>query len=65
MKKTLSILAGIFVSTLAVAQEPTLIRLGRGFAAEEQMWLMSVRKDLTPNQDKKYRLNQILYASTR
>src|SRR5436190_18984646 len=63
MKKTLSLLAGILVSTLAVAQEPTLIRLGRGFAAEEQLWLMSARPDLTPNQGKKYQLKQILFQA--
>ena len=63
MKKILSILAGILVSTLAVAQEPTLIRLGRGFAAEEQLWLMSARPDLTPNQGKKYQLKQILFQA--
>src|SRR5260221_5194898 len=63
MKKTLSILAGIFVSTLAVAQEPPLIRLGRGFAAEEQVWLMSARPDLAPNQGKRYQLKQILFQA--
>src|SRR2546421_10957062 len=63
MKKTLCIIAGIFVSTLAVAQEPTLIRLARGFAAEEQLWLMSARPDLTPNQGKKYQLKQILFQA--
>src|SRR5207248_6203241 len=63
MKKILSILAGILVSTLAVAQEPTLIRLGRGFAAEEQLWLMSARPDLAPNQGKKYQLKQILFQA--
>src|SRR3954471_23199263 len=63
MKKTLSLLAGILVSTLAVAQEPTLIRLGRGFAAEEQLWLMSARPDLTPNQGKKYKLDQKLFQA--
>src|SRR5438874_5732286 len=63
MKKALSILAGIIVSTLAVAQEPTLIRLGRGFAAEEQLWLMSARPDLAPNQGKKYQLKQILFQA--
>jgi ABC-type nitrate/sulfonate/bicarbonate transport system substrate-binding protein len=50
-------------ATLAAAQEPTLIRFGRGFAAEEQMWLMSVRTDLTPNQGKKYQLKQILFQA--
>lgn len=47
----------------SVAQTPPLIRLGRGFAAEEQVWLMSVRKDLTPNQGKRYELKQILFQA--
>jgi ABC-type nitrate/sulfonate/bicarbonate transport system substrate-binding protein len=47
----------------ALAQEPTLIRFGRGFAAEEQVWLMSARPDLTPNQGKKYQLKQILFQA--
>ena len=63
MKRTIALVAGLFFATLAAAQEPPMIRFGRGFAAEEQMWLMSVRKDLTPNQDKKYRLNQILFQA--
>src|SRR5436309_16044074 len=63
MKKTLCIIVGLFVSTLAVAQEPTLIRLGRGFAAEEQVWLISARPDLAPNQGKKYQLKQILFQA--
>ena len=48
----------------AVAQEPPLIRFGRGFAAEEQVWLMSARPDLTPNQGKRYQLKQILFQAT-
>jgi NitT/TauT family transport system substrate-binding protein len=47
----------------AIAQDAPLIRLGRGFAAEEQLWLMSVRTDLTPNQGKKYQLKQILFQA--
>jgi ABC-type nitrate/sulfonate/bicarbonate transport system substrate-binding protein len=47
----------------SIAQTPPLIRLGRGFAAEEQLWLMSVRKDLTPNQGKRYELKQILFQA--
>lgn len=47
----------------ASAQEPTLIRFGRGFAAEEQVWLMSARPDLAPNQGKKYQLKQILFQA--
>jgi ABC-type nitrate/sulfonate/bicarbonate transport system substrate-binding protein len=63
VKRTIALLAGISCATLAVAQEPTLIRLGRGFAAEEQVWLMSARPDLAPNQGKKYQLKQILFQA--
>jgi len=40
-----------------------MIRFGRGFAAEEQVWLMSARPDLAPNQGKKYQLKQILFQA--
>ncbi len=53
----------ILFSVTAAAQAPPTIRFGRGFAAEEQVWLMSVRKDLTPNQGKAYNLNQILFQA--
>jgi ABC-type nitrate/sulfonate/bicarbonate transport system substrate-binding protein len=46
-----------------VAQGAPLIRLGRGFAAEEQLWLMSARPDLTPSQGKRYELKQILFQA--
>src|SRR6185503_603501 len=58
----LAALCGVFASHAFAQQIPT-IRLGRGFAAEEQVWLMSVRKDLTPNQGKKYELKQILFQA--
>jgi len=45
------------------AQDAPLIRFGRGFAAEEQVWLMSARPDLTPNQGKQYQLKQILFQA--
>jgi ABC-type nitrate/sulfonate/bicarbonate transport system substrate-binding protein len=60
--KFLSLLL-LLASFAAEAQTPPMIRFGRGFAAEEQMWLMSVRKDLTPNQGKAYNLNQILFQA--
>jgi ABC-type nitrate/sulfonate/bicarbonate transport system substrate-binding protein len=54
----------LFLFTVnALAQTPPLIRLGRGFAAEEQLWLMSARPDLTPNQGKRYQLKQILFQA--
>jgi ABC-type nitrate/sulfonate/bicarbonate transport system substrate-binding protein len=56
----LSLLA---IGFAAQAAEPPLIRLGRGFAAEEQVWLMSARPDLTPNQGKAYQLKQILFQA--
>jgi ABC-type nitrate/sulfonate/bicarbonate transport system substrate-binding protein len=59
-----ALLAATASSTFnAAAQEPPLIRFGRGFAAEEQVWLMSARHDLTPNQGKKYQLKQILFQA--
>src|SRR5216684_5446483 len=53
----------LLVSLDAAAQEAPLIRFGRGFAAEEQVWLMSARPDLAPNQGKKYQLKQILFQA--
>lgn len=50
-------------SLRAEAAEPPLIRFGHGFAAEEQLWLMGARPDLTPNQGKKYRLKLILFQA--
>jgi len=47
----------------ALSQDAPLIRFGRGFAAEEQVWLMSVRPDLTPNQGKRYQLKQIPFQA--
>ncbi len=35
---------------------PVEIRVGHGFAAEENVWLMAARPDITPNQGKAYRL---------
>src|SRR5947207_14316740 len=62
IRTMLAVLAGVLVSNAFAQQIPT-IRLGRGFAAEEQVWLMSVRKDLTPNQGRKYELKQILFQA--
>ena len=45
----------------ARAAEPPLIRFGHGFAAEEQVWLMAARPDLTPGQGTKYRLKFISF----
>jgi ABC-type nitrate/sulfonate/bicarbonate transport system substrate-binding protein len=58
----LAMLAFAFAAD-AAAQGAPLIRLGRGFAAEEQLWLMSARPDLTPGQGKAYQLKQILFQA--
>jgi ABC-type nitrate/sulfonate/bicarbonate transport system substrate-binding protein len=58
----LSVLSLVFLGD-ALAQTAPLIRLGRGFAAEEQVWLMSARPDLAPNQGKRYQLKQILFQA--
>ena len=63
MIRILVLVIGVLSAITALAEEPTLIRFGRGFAAEEQVWLMSARPDLTPNQGKKYRLKQILFQA--
>jgi NitT/TauT family transport system substrate-binding protein len=52
-----------FFTVNVLAQTAPLIRFGRGFAAEEQVWLMSVRPDLAPNQGKRYQLKQILFQA--
>jgi len=57
----LALIAFVFAVD-ALAAGP-LIRFGRGFAAEEQVWLMSARPDLTPNQGKRYELKQILFQA--
>src|SRR3954470_9232669 len=62
MKAVLSIV--VLLSTVhALAQTAPLIRVGRGFVAEEQVWLMSARPDLAPIQGKRYQLKQILFQA--
>jgi len=56
-------LAALLAWTLVgvAAAEPPMIRLGHGFAAEEQVWLMAARPDLTPGQGTKYRLKPVAF----
>ena len=62
MKAFVALVLGFFTAN-ALAQSAPLIRFGRGFAAEEQVWLMSARPDLAPNQGKRYQLKQILFQA--
>ena len=59
---SLAVLSLVFLGN-ALAQTAPCIRFGRGFAAEEQVWLMSARPDLAPNQGKRYQLKQILFQA--
>jgi ABC-type nitrate/sulfonate/bicarbonate transport system substrate-binding protein len=63
VKRLAAALAAVLFTCTALAAEPPLIRFGRGFAAEEQVWLMSARPDLAPNQGKRYQLKQILFQA--
>ncbi len=70
MMRRVLIVTGIVLALLVwgtagapAAEDPPLIRFGHGFAAEEQLWLMGARPDLTPNQGKKYRLKLILFQA--
>ncbi len=60
----LFLLSSVWGSAGAEAADPPLIRFGHGFAAEEQLWLMGARPDLTPNQGKRYRLKFIQFQGT-
>jgi len=70
MRRGLVLLAVLLV--LAVAHGPTLaapagpveLRLGHGFAAEEQFWLMAARPDITPNQGKLYTLKYTAFRAS-
>jgi ABC-type nitrate/sulfonate/bicarbonate transport system substrate-binding protein len=49
----------------ALAQaDPVTIRVGRGSAAEEQLWLMEALPSITPNQGKAYKIEMTLFRGT-
>ena len=60
----------LFVFALALGPSqaapagPVEMRLGHGFAAEEQLWLMAARPDITPNQGKLYTLKFIAFRAS-
>jgi ABC-type nitrate/sulfonate/bicarbonate transport system substrate-binding protein len=53
-----------FGRSLAAPPVPVEIRLGHGFAAEEQLWLMAARPDITPNQGKLYTLKLTAFRAS-
>ena len=60
MKLFAAIVLSAFCASV-VAADPQLIRFGHGFAAEEQLWLMGARPDLTPHQGKTYKLQLVKF----
>ena len=60
MKRLFPLFAALFIGN-ALAADPQLIRFGHGFAAEEQLWLMGARPDLTPGQGKVYKLQFVKF----
>lgn len=59
----LATLLAIALPTLAAA-DPVTIRVGRGAAAEEQLWLMEALPSITPNQGKAYKIEMTLFRGT-
>jgi ABC-type nitrate/sulfonate/bicarbonate transport system substrate-binding protein len=65
-------LAGLTAAMLAIlpslpaahAEEPVTIRIGYGPAAEEQLWLMAAKPDVTPNQGKAYKLDMTIFRGS-
>jgi ABC-type nitrate/sulfonate/bicarbonate transport system substrate-binding protein len=56
--------AALLAFTVCAAAQPVTLRLGHGPAAEEQLWLMKAKPDLTPGQGKDYALDFQLFRGT-
>ena len=56
--------AALLASTICAMAQPVTIRLGHGPAAEEQLWLMKAKPDITPGQGKDYTLDFQLFRGT-
>jgi ABC-type nitrate/sulfonate/bicarbonate transport system substrate-binding protein len=60
MKKLASVVAIVLsLLSLPARAEPFTIRVGDGFAVEEQVWLMKAMPSVTPNQGKIYNIDLI------
>jgi len=49
--------AGVFSWSAQSFSQPVTLKMGRANAAEENYWLMEARPDITPNQNKVYKLD--------
>jgi hypothetical protein len=51
-------------TAFSATAEPVKIRVGRGNAGEEQLWLMATKPQVTPNQGKTYMLEMTNFPAT-
>jgi ABC-type nitrate/sulfonate/bicarbonate transport system substrate-binding protein len=56
--------AAMMASLAGALAQPVPIRLGHGPAAEEQLWLMKAKPDITPGQGRDYTLDLQLFRGT-
>ncbi len=64
MIRILACMAVLAFVSAAAAQTPVPIRIGFGYAVEEQLWLMKAKPDITPNQGKAYTLDMTGFRGT-
>lgn len=66
-RRALGALAGLalmIAPALAQAADPLTIRVGRGSAAEEGLWLMDALPSIAPNNGKAYKIEMTLFRGT-
>ena len=56
--------AGLIAAPALGQGQPVTIRVGHGSAAEDQLWLMKAKPDITPGQGKVYKLDFTLFRGT-
>ena len=54
----------VLAATRLAWADPVEIRMGAGPAADEQLWLMKIRPDLTPHQGKDYTYKLVMFRSS-
>lgn len=61
---SLAVAASLSVACVGANAAPYLLRVGHGFAVEEQVWLMKAMPSITPNQGKVYDLKMFPFRGT-
>jgi ABC-type nitrate/sulfonate/bicarbonate transport system substrate-binding protein len=59
-----ALVLAVLPRAVAAPGAPVEIRLGHGFAAEEQLWLMGARPDITPGQGRAYTLKLTAFRAS-